>query len=423
MDGKRTRTLRTASYRDDDAHSDSEDDPEDLFKPGKDYASSSDESVTEPSAKKKVCPPHTLPQPTALPVLIFHLALITETGCGQNQCDGCGRKQRTHREEKSNTATLSQHFSARQASHVWFTYASIFLSSQKPKAKKIKGMKGLPGQKFGNEAIGTNVTRQFGDEGSFTGIVAAFRKMGSNHVYTVQYVDGDVEDVDIGEYNLGFEMFLRESGWKPEALALQEDVKPTTRKKPTKINTAARDRIEAVIDLTTASSIAGKHIDSMDDSSRCAVIELAQKNHRKLENKNVKAAVLEVQYAGLCREAFLQHLQAKVTPANAMQHPRRPTLMENQATLAKLTIGDWVFATEDMSPRVNSEAGYGCISALHLKEQIGDAEPTVESVDLRWLIANRSERRVQVARLKVVKHEKHKYTFIFCHLYIVPCCV
>jgi hypothetical protein len=48
-----------------------------------------------------------------------------------------------------------------------------------------------------------------------------------------------------------------------------------------------------VIDLTAASSIAGKHIESMDDSVRLAVIEMAQKNHRKLENKNVKAAVLD----------------------------------------------------------------------------------------------------------------------------------
>jgi hypothetical protein len=286
--------------------------------------------------------------------------------------------------------------------------AYLFLSSQKPRAKKIKNTKGLPGQKFGTEAIGTNVTRQFGDEGSFTGIVAAFRKMGSNHVYTVQYVDGDVEDVDIGEYNLGFEMFLRESGWKPEALPLTEDVKPTTRKKPTKISTAARERVEAVIDLTTASSIAGKHMETMDDSSRGAVIELAQKNHRKLENKNVKAAVLEVQYAGLCHEAFLQHLQGKVTTPTAMQHPRRPTLIENLAILAKLKIGDWVFATEDMSPGKNSEGGYGCISALHMKEQIGDAAPTVGSVDIRWLIANRSERNVKVDRLTVVMHEKHK---------------
>jgi hypothetical protein len=96
---------------------------------------------------------------------------------------------------------------------------------------KIKGTKALPGHKFGNEAIGTTVTRQFGDEGSFTGIIAAFRKMGSNHVYTVQYVDRDVEDLDGGEYNLAYEMFLRDSGWKPEALDLKPDVAPTPRKK------------------------------------------------------------------------------------------------------------------------------------------------------------------------------------------------
>jgi hypothetical protein len=146
----------------------------------------------------------------------------------------------------------------------------------------------------------------------------------------------------------------------------------------------------------------------MDDGARCAVIEMAQKNHLKLENQNVKAAVLEVQYAALRREAFVKHLQAKVTPAKAMQHTRRPTLMENQATLAKLKIGDWVFATEDMSPGLNSEAGYDCISALHLKEQIGDAEPTVGSVDIRWLMANHNERHVKVERLTVVKHQTHK---------------
>jgi hypothetical protein len=229
--------------------------------------------------------------------------------------------------------------------------------------------------------------------------------MGSAKIYTVQYADGDVEDVDGNEYNVAYELWLRESECLPDAV----DVKPTPLKKQTKVSKAARDRIEAVIDPTAASFITGKHIECMDDSARSAVIEMAQKNHRKLENKNVKAAVLEVQqYAALCREAFVKHLQAKVIPAMAMQHSRRPTLMENQATLAKLNIGDWIFATEDMSPGVNSEAGYGCISALHLQEQLGDAEPTVGSVDIRWLMANRNERYVKVERLTVLLNQTHK---------------
>ena len=87
----------------------------------------------------------------------------------------------------------------------------MFLSYQKAKATKIKGTKGLPGQKYGNEALDTSVTRHFGEEGSFMGIIAAFRKMGNNHVYTMQYVDGDVEDLDGGEYNLAYELFPRGS--------------------------------------------------------------------------------------------------------------------------------------------------------------------------------------------------------------------
>jgi hypothetical protein len=47
VEGKRKRTLANASYRDDDARSDSEDDAEDLFKPGRDdeNSSHSDEEV------------------------------------------------------------------------------------------------------------------------------------------------------------------------------------------------------------------------------------------------------------------------------------------------------------------------------------------------------------------------------------------
>ncbi len=209
----------------------------------------------------------------------------------------------------------------------------------------------MPGQKLGNQALGATVTRHFGDEGSFTATITAFRKMGSTNVYTVQYADGDVEDLDGEEYNVAYELLLRESGWQPDDV----DVKPTPLKKPTKLSKAARNRIEDVIDLTAASTITGKHIQNMDASARSAVIETAEKNHRKLENKNVKAAVLEVQYAALCRDAFVKHLQEKVTPPTAMQHRRRQIVIENQVVLARLKIGDWVFETEDMSSGINSE--------------------------------------------------------------------
>ena len=58
VEGKRQRTIANSSYCDDDARSDSESDPEDLFKPNKedDASSDSDEAI---SAKDKV----TLPLP------------------------------------------------------------------------------------------------------------------------------------------------------------------------------------------------------------------------------------------------------------------------------------------------------------------------------------------------------------------------
>ncbi len=149
------------------------------------------------------------------------------------------------------------------------------------------------------------------------------------------------------------------------------------------------------MDLTAASTIAGKHIQNMDASARSAVIATAEKKHRKLENINVKAAVLEVQYAALCRDAFVKHLQEKVTTPTAMQHCKRQTVIENQVVLARLKIGDWVFATKDMSPGINSEAGYGCIAAVHAKEQTRNIEPTIGSVDIQWSMANLFERHVK----------------------------
>ncbi len=172
--------------------------------------------------------------------------------------------------------------------------------------------------------------------------------------------------------------------------------------KTTTIRAIARKRIEEVIDLTASSTIAGKHLQSMSEKEKSTVIATAEKNH-----KNVKAAVLEVQYAALCHNAFVAHLQQKVTPGTEMQHTRRKTLVEEQGLLAKVKIGDWIFATDDMSPGKNSEGRFGCIVALHYKDQCvasakGDVDPIISSVDAHWLITNRLERHVKIERLRVV---------------------
>ncbi len=80
------------------------------------------------------------------------------------------------------------------------------------RAKKVKPTQSVGIQKSGNEAIGVAVTREFPDEDNFTGTVVAVRKMGCAHVYTVQYPDGDVEELDEQQYISAYALWLLESG-------------------------------------------------------------------------------------------------------------------------------------------------------------------------------------------------------------------
>ena len=230
----------------------------------------------------------------------------------------------------------------------------------------------MPEEKLGAWAIGQSVSRDFGEEGTFTGTVTAYRRDGDNDVYELEYEDGDREEVATEEYKLGRALWIKHWGCEPEKSAGPCDSQPGTKIKATKLSKAARDRIGEVIDLTAASTIAGKHLKNMSDSLKESVIDTAVKNHKKMENKNVKSAVLEVQYAALCHAAFVEHLKEKVTPASQMRHGRRQTIIEEQGLLARIKVGDWVFATEDMSPGMNSEGGYGCVTAGNYKEKIVD---------------------------------------------------
>ena len=68
VEGKRKRTVNKASYAEEDARSDSEDDPEDLFQPQREEESSS-ESDNVPIAKKVVS--LLFPPPPARPHIPF----------------------------------------------------------------------------------------------------------------------------------------------------------------------------------------------------------------------------------------------------------------------------------------------------------------------------------------------------------------
>ena len=73
-------------------------------------------------------------------------------------------------------------------------------------------------QLFGLEAIGAVVARDFGELGTYTGRVIKFvrGKGKGKDLYTVEYEDGDVEDMDTEEYNFAYAHHLRREGWDLE---------------------------------------------------------------------------------------------------------------------------------------------------------------------------------------------------------------
>ncbi len=58
--------------------------------------------------------------------------------------------------------------------------------------------------------------RDFGTDGIFYGTINAFRREGSDDLYTVRYTDGDQEDLDLEEYNFAYALWLTEEGWHAE---------------------------------------------------------------------------------------------------------------------------------------------------------------------------------------------------------------
>ena len=72
-------------------------------------------------------------------------------------------------------------------------------------------------QKFGVNAIGESVCRDFGPDGIFHGTITAYHMDSEKKgLYTVQYTDNDIEDLDDEEYNYAYSLWLEEEGWEVE---------------------------------------------------------------------------------------------------------------------------------------------------------------------------------------------------------------
>jgi hypothetical protein len=76
---------------------------------------------------------------------------------------------------------------------------------------------------FGVHAIGTTVCGEFGSDAVFYGVISENNRIysfcsskGEEGLYTVEYNDGDVEDMDVEEYNYAYALSLKKEGWPVE---------------------------------------------------------------------------------------------------------------------------------------------------------------------------------------------------------------
>ncbi len=213
-------------------------------------------------------------------------------------------------------------------------------------------------QKFGLLAIGECVCQTFGNNGVFYGVVTAYRKDSGSGLYSIQYTDGDKEDTDLEEYNYAYALFLREEEWHAEDIGLEEEPEPNTlppkknnTKKPKENVTALKHaKLHDILDLTSTSCIAGKHLQDMDANEKNTVVDKLTKTVKQNENKLVTAAVLAVTYDEACRAAFVKHLEAQQMDIIKMVHPKRKSIIEAQGFLSTIKVGDWVDVESDYSP-------------------------------------------------------------------------
>ena len=264
--------------------------------------------------------------------------------------------------------------------------------------------------------------------------MTAYRKSGQGGLYTIQYTDGDLEDMDIEEYNFAYALWLKEEGWDIEegdVADVQAEAVPdksAQKKNQKKVRSlfqiqkhlivaymnalllkadgtgtaVKRKKLLDIVDLTSTASIAGKHLKDMNNTDKDAVVDKLTKTAKRSENKAVKAAVLAVTYDAACHAAFVKHLEEGQMEVKDMVHRKRKTIIEEQGFLSTIKVGDWVDVEADCSPGLNSDGGIGCVFGLHTEKVGDDGGVRTIALDIHYIVFNRKERGVELKRCVVI---------------------
>ncbi len=132
------------------------------------------------------------------------------------------------------------------------------------------------------EAIETTVCREFGTDGVFYGVITAVHgPKGEEVLYQVEYSDGDVEDMDLQEYNYAYALWLKEEGWNGEEYAPNDEVEATTTKRVPKQKTSD------VSEATTTKRVPSKNVRGKAAVNKRAklkeVVGLTSKDTKRLQ--------------------------------------------------------------------------------------------------------------------------------------------
>jgi hypothetical protein len=153
--------------------------------------------------------------------------------------------------------------------------------------------------------------------------------------------------------------------------------------------------VAACIDLTPASSIAGKTIDDLSVENKEAFHSTIHKNLKKSINKNVKDLVLGVAHSKALEDINMKHLALSVVPAAQMIHKLKPTMKQLFDTEGQIKIGDYVEVLYEYAPGTCSDGGVGTIMEI-VTDEDGKSWLTVS-----YVLDKRIETRIDETRITI----------------------
>jgi hypothetical protein len=153
--------------------------------------------------------------------------------------------------------------------------------------------------------------------------------------------------------------------------------------------------VAACIDLTSASSIAGKTIETLSVENKEAFHSKIQHNLKKTINKNVKDLVLGVAHSKALEEMNMKHLALSVVPTTQMIHKLKATMKQLYDTEGRIKIGDYVEVQYEYAPGTCSDGGVGSVM------EIVEDDDKKSWITVSYVLDSRIETRIDESRITI----------------------